>query len=193
MKKEIILLTFLLSSFGFPREDIREIVEKVKTAPPEERYIYMNELKLRLRELKEEQREEIIKTLYREFGGRKERSVNPKEKVVKEDEKERETPSPKSTREVRKEVEEAEIKEIGEYEEKESEDKEIQETKREVDEVKPEDRDKEDKEIEEKEVEDKEVEEREEVPTIDREEQAPERDVEEKEVEQPEREVEEKE
>ena len=53
--------------------EIRELIEKIKKSPPEERYIYMNELKLRLRELKEEQREEIIRTLYRELAGRKER------------------------------------------------------------------------------------------------------------------------
>ena len=65
----IFLLLIVSESFSDTSE-IRELIEKIKKSPPEERYIHMNELKLRLRELNEEQREEVIRRLYRELSGR---------------------------------------------------------------------------------------------------------------------------
>ena len=70
MKKGLVFLILLLISHTYAQEDIRDLIEKVKKAPPEERYIRMNELKLRLRELKEEQRKEIIRIIYRELSGK---------------------------------------------------------------------------------------------------------------------------
>lgn len=67
-----ILLIHLIFYTAYSQEGIRELLEKVKNAPPEERYIYMNRLKLKLRELKEEQRKEIIRKLYRELSGKEE-------------------------------------------------------------------------------------------------------------------------
>jgi len=66
---KILLYLILVGVFAFG-EDFEKLIEQIKKAPPEERYIYMNELKLRLRELHEERRKEIVKKLYRELSGR---------------------------------------------------------------------------------------------------------------------------
>jgi len=69
---KLILITFLFFFFiVFSSErEILELIDKIKSVPPHERYIYMNRLKLKLRELNEEQREKVIRELYREFKGR---------------------------------------------------------------------------------------------------------------------------
>lgn len=68
---KLILITFFSFFIVFSSErEILELIDKIKSVPPHERYIYMNRLKLKLRELNEEQREKVIRELYREFKGR---------------------------------------------------------------------------------------------------------------------------
>ncbi len=53
-------------------QEILEILDRVKRTPPEERYKVMNELKLKLRELSMEEREEMIREIYEELKGGRE-------------------------------------------------------------------------------------------------------------------------
>lgn len=67
-----VLVTFILVGLAFSsdiHEDVQTLLKKVKTAPPEERYKVMNELKLKLRELNKREREEVIRKIYRELKG----------------------------------------------------------------------------------------------------------------------------
>ena len=72
MRKVILgLLTVWSLVFATSIEkDIERLLEEVKKAPPSERYKVMNELKLRLRELNERDREEAIERVYRKLKGK---------------------------------------------------------------------------------------------------------------------------
>ena len=63
----LLLLTAVFAKS--PEEEIVNLIEKVKRTPPDERYRVMNELKLKLRELSREEREEMILRIYKELKG----------------------------------------------------------------------------------------------------------------------------
>lgn len=101
----VFLFLFFLLLFAFGKEDIRELIEKVKKAPSEERYIHMNKLKMKLMEMYEEKREKIIRRLYREFGREHhEREIPEREMYEHEREMEREIEREYMHREEREEL-----------------------------------------------------------------------------------------
>lgn len=63
------LVFWVVPSFGSEAMEIRELIEKVKRAPADERYKVMNELKLKLREMNRREREEAIRKIYMELKG----------------------------------------------------------------------------------------------------------------------------
>ncbi len=72
MKVKLLGIFLLLAGLVFGGEierEINELLKEVKSAPPEERYKVMNELKLKLRELNRREREEAIRRIYRELKG----------------------------------------------------------------------------------------------------------------------------
>lgn len=63
------------SAGGTLPADIQTIIQQIKNAPESERYIYMNQLKMKLRELSAEERHEIMKEIMDELHeGREEKS-----------------------------------------------------------------------------------------------------------------------
>ncbi len=86
MKKFLLLLlTVLAFTFSSEMEQLRELLEEVKKAPPEERYKVMNRVKLLLREMNRREREEAIREIYRELKGeRYEREEHEREEMVEE-------------------------------------------------------------------------------------------------------------
>jgi len=59
------------------------LIEKVKTAPPEEKYKYMNQLKIIIRNLHAEDRKKIMKQIIKELKGGKKKEFHKKE-IIKE-------------------------------------------------------------------------------------------------------------
>ncbi len=59
--------------------DIKSLIEKVKTAPPEEKYKYMNQLKIIIRNLHAEDRKKIMKQIVKELKGNKKEKIHKKE------------------------------------------------------------------------------------------------------------------
>ena len=68
----VILAALSVSVSQDLHQEILEILDRVKRTPPEERYKVMNELKLKLRELSMEEREEMIREIYEELKGGRE-------------------------------------------------------------------------------------------------------------------------
>ncbi|GEM_PF-3474488 len=73
--KRLIISGVLAGALSFALEpdherEINRLIEEVKNAPPEEKYKVMNELKMRLREIRGEEREEMIKEVYERLKGR---------------------------------------------------------------------------------------------------------------------------
>ena len=65
----LLFITGIFFLFGAEHfeDEIIQLIEEVKKAPPEERYEVMNKLKLKLREMNRTEREEIIRKIYREL------------------------------------------------------------------------------------------------------------------------------
>ncbi len=74
MVRLVVIAFFLIATLtavaGDIEKDIVRLLEEVKKAPPDERYKVMNELKLRLRELNERERDEMIRKIYHELKGK---------------------------------------------------------------------------------------------------------------------------
>ncbi len=84
--KTIFVLIFLfmtvisVNSFGVENKnqisrEIKTLIEKVKTAPPEEKYKYMNQLKIIIRNLHSEERKKIMKELIKELKGKQQKNL----------------------------------------------------------------------------------------------------------------------
>jgi vacuolar-type H+-ATPase subunit I/STV1 len=54
-------------------QEIKSLIEKVKNAPPEEKYKYMNQLKIIIRNLHSEERKKVIKQIMKELKSEKSR------------------------------------------------------------------------------------------------------------------------
>ncbi len=62
---------FLINSYGGEKQEntakeIKILLKKIKSAPPEEKYKYMNELKKIIRKLHKKEREKLIKELLKQ-------------------------------------------------------------------------------------------------------------------------------
>ena len=70
--RKVILVLGLFVTMVFAQDlehEISELIHRVKSAPPEERYKVMNELKTKLREMSERERHSAIEKVYRELKG----------------------------------------------------------------------------------------------------------------------------
>ncbi len=70
--RKVILILGLFISVVVAQElerEISDLIHRVKSAPPEERYKVMNELKTKLRELSERERHSAVEKVYKELKG----------------------------------------------------------------------------------------------------------------------------